>query len=522
MRGAAAVLAAILCVTAWPARAAAAGGCSGDWPMYGHDVSHTFAQPCDPGTAPPLPRWVFRTADAVTASPAVAGGTLYAGDASGTFYALDAATGALRWRFTIDPTPTSVSFGWITSSAVVAAFPAPSGGTRTVVLFGGGPTLYALDAATGARLASLDLDPRTPADRAADAAAGIDPVVEIESSPAVVQTAAGPVIYVGMDVNEQPGVGGTGLVALRLSGDPGGWNLHALWKYDPETGRTYEGDPGLTARSHQGLGCGDVWSSPAVGGGAVVFGTANCPDPMAAAARGWNWSEGMYAVDAMTGGMIWSFHPAGTVPTAAALAEAAADDDFGASPNLWSAGGGAFAGEGQKSATYFARDLPSGAEAWTALAGQPGNLAPGNAVGGFIGSTALVPAAPGRPLQVAGATAVPAPDPADPSSLDRTTWAVRALDAGSGAIRWVDRLAAPAYGSTSTTGGVILVPDTFADSVLGLAASDGSTLWALPLDGPPSSTPVIAEGGLFVGAGTEEQPGQLAPLSGIWAFSLAG
>ncbi|HVX66569.1 MAG TPA: PQQ-binding-like beta-propeller repeat protein, partial [Bryobacteraceae bacterium] len=44
-------------------------------------------------------RWKFQTGSRVTSSPAVAGGMIYFGSFDGTFYALDAATGRLKWKF---------------------------------------------------------------------------------------------------------------------------------------------------------------------------------------------------------------------------------------------------------------------------------------------------------------------------------------------------------------------------------------------------------------------------------------
>ncbi len=43
--------------------------------------------------------WKRRTGGPVAASPAIAGDTLYVGSYDGSFYALDASTGALRWKF---------------------------------------------------------------------------------------------------------------------------------------------------------------------------------------------------------------------------------------------------------------------------------------------------------------------------------------------------------------------------------------------------------------------------------------
>src|SRR5258708_169151 len=46
-------------------------------------------------------KWKFKTGDVVHASPAISGGTLFVGSWDTFFYALDAATGAEKWRFNI-------------------------------------------------------------------------------------------------------------------------------------------------------------------------------------------------------------------------------------------------------------------------------------------------------------------------------------------------------------------------------------------------------------------------------------
>lgn len=491
-----------------PARAGSAAGC--DWTMYGHDLAHTFQQACtsiDAGNAATLrPRWMLHTPDSVTASPALAAGVLYDGDWSGNFYAVEAAGGRVIWHDVLDDGET-VSYGRITGSPTVATLAG-----REVVLAASGATIYALDPASGAVIASQSLDPRVRRDPSQ--------VVEVESSPTV---GPGGVIYSGLDFNEAAGVGRAGLVALKLT--PSGFAV--LWKFDPESGRVFTGPGALTydPSPSTDFGCGDVWTTPAVDvrAGLVFFGTANCQHPDLASAAGENWSEEMIALRADSGRPVWRFRPAQN------LTEAWADDDFGASPNLFTTTAGArLAGEGQKTAEYFARARSDGAAAWQTLAGQPGNVSGGspgqggNAIGGFIGSTAVQTAA-GVATRIFGATALPVPT-GDAASADRSTWAVRALDPATGEIIWADRLAAPSYGPTSVAGGVVFVPDTFSDTLLALDAATGSTLWAFPLDGPPSSTPVVAGGSVYVGAGTGEQgptgSNVLAGLSGIWAFGL--
>jgi eukaryotic-like serine/threonine-protein kinase len=93
-------------------------------------------------------RWSFHTGNVVHASPAIANGLLYVGSWDSYFYALDAASGALRWRFKTGEDPAINNQVGIQSSAVVA------GGS---VYFGCRDSkLYALDAASGAKRWAFD------------------------------------------------------------------------------------------------------------------------------------------------------------------------------------------------------------------------------------------------------------------------------------------------------------------------------------------------------------------------------
>ena len=102
--------------------------------------------------------WKRRTGGPVAATPAIAGGTLYVGSYDGKFYALDTHTGAPRWKFTtggerrfeakglhgLQPKDQTIAdpFDVFLSSPVLG------GGA---VYFGSGDgNLYALDAASGA------------------------------------------------------------------------------------------------------------------------------------------------------------------------------------------------------------------------------------------------------------------------------------------------------------------------------------------------------------------------------------
>lgn len=92
-------------------------------------------------------KWKFKTGDVVHASPAISGGTLFVGSWDSYFYALDAATGKDKWRFKTGEDEVVHNQVGIQSSAAVA---------DGVVYFGCRDSkFYAVDAATGKERWSL-------------------------------------------------------------------------------------------------------------------------------------------------------------------------------------------------------------------------------------------------------------------------------------------------------------------------------------------------------------------------------
>jgi polyvinyl alcohol dehydrogenase (cytochrome) len=519
-----------------------------DWPMFGHDPSRDFASTCPTvptaATAAALtPRWVFHTGHVVTAQPIVADATVYAGDWDGTFYALDLATGTPRWQTTLGnhaPAPWTDShhdaYGQVTSSAAVATVQ----GRRTVFV-GAAASLYALDAATGAYLWRFDVDPQQPAGQG-----------EIESSPVVWQLTPNghPWVLVGADANQRSDFPGQGLWAIDAV------THQAVWHFNSEA---YLGKPLY--------GCGNTWSSPALdlqpwhpdpARRAMAFvGMADCPDnspsgSLASAgpvslpaapgqspgpprrpcptdgtdpnchggydyAKRWQpYAEAIVGLDATTGTPIWSYQPHPPNSTA--------DDDFGSSPQVFTLPSGRrVVGEGNKDGTYIVVDRDSGALVWRAAEQGNGNIQQGQAIGGFIGNTAVgTPTAHAAP-RVFGAAAINTPFTYDPatgapvlqSDPSAPLTPMRAFAAADGAPQW-RAVQGPSYGASTLAGG--LVYNGSLDGLLrAYDAASGRLLWSFPLGAPISSAAAVAGANVVIGTGTSDTDAEFKacdPLSG--------
>jgi len=112
-------------------------GIAGGLVYFGSSDGNVYALDASSGAL----RWKFKTGDVVHASPAVVAGTVYVGSWDSYFYALDAVSGKERWRFKTGDDPVIHNQVGIQSSASVG------GG---IVYFGCRDShLYALDQATG-------------------------------------------------------------------------------------------------------------------------------------------------------------------------------------------------------------------------------------------------------------------------------------------------------------------------------------------------------------------------------------
>jgi polyvinyl alcohol dehydrogenase (cytochrome) len=122
--------------------------------MYQGDATRS-ADACSPVTTAnvpsTVPKWFFPTSGDVTATPAVVDGTVYVGDSTGAFYAINQSSGKEEWTFNTtaahscfvdEPNPYASAhggfFGEITSSASVLTV----AGTPTVFVGAAGSAGY--------------------------------------------------------------------------------------------------------------------------------------------------------------------------------------------------------------------------------------------------------------------------------------------------------------------------------------------------------------------------------------------
>ena len=297
--------------------ATGAGGATfTNWPQYlyspAHTSANTMATVITPANAAKLKlAWNFAPGNSrgragFLSSPTVYNGVIYIGARNGYFYALNETTGAIIWQRFIGFVPklTCGTQGF-TSTATVA--PDPTTGNPTIYVYGATGYLYAMNAANG-----TDVWP--PA------------VVAIPSTTVNDYYAwSSPLVFNG---NIYVGISSQCDVPLVRAG---------LSEYSQASG-AFEGTFFTTPPGTVGA---SIWSSPATDGQSVYITTGN-GDPG---------SLGVSLIQlspALAQQSIWTVPPA----------QLGGDDDFGASPGLWTASIGgvptSMVGACNKNGTFYA------------------------------------------------------------------------------------------------------------------------------------------------------------------------
>jgi outer membrane protein assembly factor BamB len=482
------------------------------WPMYGRSLYHTFSNASshiNPANVATLQqKWTYATGDAVSASPTVVDGVVYIGSWDGFFYAIDASTGTLRWKFQVDcqnsivpvpaqclapgqlPPPRFFSDGGlITSSAAVV---------KGKVYFAAGKTLYSLNARDGT-LRWKHIVCGNPEN--ANCPSDTNDPTRIFSSPALFEHA----IFVGWTADGT--VGYRGAIAA-FDSETG----RMLWRFEVDPILSASGQP-LIVNGHiaggQNRGCGSVWSSAAIDREhhLVFFGTGDCQNDATAP-----YHEAILALDTRRGQLKWAFRPRASDPDRC-------DFDFGASVNLIDTGEGHYVGVGGKDGTYYLLDRvtsnPSGQLVWLR------NVVFGGMSGGFYGAAAI------NGSRIFSATALGDGNLATQSGLcnpsnPRDTFieepSMHALDVGSGGILWEQTMNYSVAPTTmadrvvfSGTAGALLPP-----ALNAYDARSGMLLASFPMPGSVNSGATPVGDLIFVSSGNSTD----GSGGGVHALSL--
>jgi outer membrane protein assembly factor BamB len=457
---------------------------AGEWPAHNHDLANTRATvqtPIDSQTVSKLNvKWRFRFKGAsafgiFASAPIVLDGTVYLQDLNSNVYALDRATGALKWRHAFnEPSigPNGVAFG---NGRLYGATEAKA---------------FALDPQTGRTLWSHKL--------IRNQREGIDMTPQLYDGTVLISTIPGnsSSFYKG---------GAVGVV----------WALDAAtgktkWKFNTVSDRAkLWGNPKVNSG-------GGLWYPPAVDSQGRVFVSVANPAPLYGTKRFPNgssrpgpdlYTDSLVALDGQTGKRLWSRQavhhdlrdydlqipaivttvPIGALPTEAVLV----------------------AGKAGRAYAYRAAD---GKRLWTRSVGRHQNdtgplprkaatIFPGD-YGGVETPMALADNrlfVPWNDFAArASATGLPGGFATD---FRKGRGGFSAVDAATGTVLWERKLPSMDFGAATVANDVVFT-STYAGTVYAFDTATGRTLWTAKAPAGINSFPAIDGDTVLVGAGT--------------------
>jgi outer membrane protein assembly factor BamB len=443
----------------------------GSWPLPNRDDASTrddAASGIDRGNVGSLHVvWRFRIptapneSGALTATPVVSGGVVYVQDMKSNVYALDLATGKVRWRRLLDATNPGPNGLAVSGGRVYGATDAAG---------------FALDARTGRFIWRRRLV--TPQAQFVDMAPLVADGNVYLSAIGLVPTGRG-VLY-ALDAR-------TGAIRWKLR------TIARPWSVPSEAGG------------------GGAWYAPSSAGGDVFWGTTNpypyggtraLPNGAAFAGRAL-YTDSLLAVDRKTGALDWFDQ---------VTPHDVRDYDFQVSPILGSAGGkSAIFGAG-KAGLVIAWDRRTHERLWQSAVGVHRNdrgPLPRRRVSvcpGLLGGVETPMALAGGRLFVPVVDLCMLGSSIGYEPLDRVDVGERgrgelvALDAATGRRDWVLRLPQANFGCATVAGDVVFTA-TFDGKVYGVDTTTGRVLWHATLGAGVNSCPSVASKMLLVGAG---------------------
>jgi polyvinyl alcohol dehydrogenase (cytochrome) len=419
-----------------------------DWPTFNHDVEgtrynaaeHTLKK-SNVGGLQVL--WQFPTPAPVSGTPIVVNDTIYAGDMSGAFYALDR-DGALLWSTQLA--------GSITASALMAG--------KVVVIGDIAGNVYGLDRDDGAIEWQMRPDPH--------------PLASIWGSP----TKIGKYVALGVASNEEGAAADPTYPCCSTRG--------SLVMLDPETGtivwRTFTiTDAELAA----GASGSSIWSTPTYDSALkLIYVTTgnNFSQPTT------DTSDAIMAFDADTGAIVWTNQrfPDDEWNFRFPYSPDHPDADFGDSAQVYTLSGGLrVVGAGQKSGFYHVLDAATGDFI------NMDQFEAGGLLGGLFADTAVA-----EGVVFANGINWPVPSAAPPVAGDLIAISG---DASQELWRFTTPFS-PDIAGVAVANSVVYFTSSYSQLLFALDAADGTMLTSVPI-GISNSGPSISRGRVYVGTG---------------------
>jgi polyvinyl alcohol dehydrogenase (cytochrome) len=475
------------------------------WPVAGQNLSDTHYQAAETtisaGNVSQLtPQWTLTTAGDVTATPTVAGNTVYVPDMGGKLWAVNAGTGQVVWSNPV-ASYTGIAGDISRTSPAITGNELITGDGVDSSKLSAGARVFAVNRTTGALLWSVRVDS--------------NPAAIITGSPAVYNGVA----YVGISSYEeglasQPGYQCCTFrgAVVALSATTG----KILWKTYTVPSDNGGGDSNLPGY----YAGGSVWgSAPAVdpGNGLLYVATGNnyavpagvcikphqtqCTRPVQQ-----DRFDSVLALKLSTGAVAWGYRTIeGDVSTGACPNVCGPDYDFGSSPNLFTTTNPVtgsperLVGAGQKSGIYWALHPSDGKLAWRTRIG-PGGMGGGIEWGSAVGGARIYSAEADT-----GHTAYTLAGSGPYAGHTVTSGSWTALNPATGAIAWQtpDPQGAIDAGYVSAANGVVYAGSeaTTGANMYALDASTGAILWSFASGGEVRSGAAIVSGRVYWGSG---------------------
>jgi polyvinyl alcohol dehydrogenase (cytochrome) len=432
------------------------------WTSYGYDLNNSQYNPSETllnadNVAGLHEQWRIEFPAGATSTPTVYDGVVYFGGWDGNVYAADARTGEVRWQRQV-------------TSLLVRSTPLV---TDDRVYVAAGPSLVALDRATGTTLfeTTLDTSPDTLIDSSPKLVDGlvIIGVSSIETGYTKDDyVSIGAVVAIDARTGEQVWrVAATGDGPGPCIGGAGSsvWSTAAI---DQELGLAY-------------IGTGQGHESPA----------SNCSDSLLAI---------HYPRSYQGERVAWiAQYTKDDVYSASLQDYFGTDGDVGAAPNLFEVGGQPLVGAGDKAGSYRAFDRRTGEQKWR-LDLDHGD---GTGLGGVMTTAAVSDGTVyvtsnhwGGILTVPVSQLTGAKDSSDTSTL-------YALDTATGKERWHVTLPAPMFGSFAIANGLLFHALIYG-TLYARELATGRELWSVDLGGSVGVGPSIVNGRVYVSAGSGE------------------